>query len=733
MAYEVSAGGGSGYYSNPVNVESDYNSDDEGWFYPDEDNAQAWYENLVNNPVQWYGGTVDIEAEPIDNDYSSGSGSNNNDYYAPTQETQEEDYYDYTPTKSEAQKPVAAPEPEQPELEVTTVEEPKMGYTWTEVQPAAQPEQASVDQGFVTRMQNSVGQEEDQSKFYTGNPVTMQQEEPQGRSFMDRVMSIGTTPVYGESQAGPVAQPLNLPLSNMQAMQYGIDQSMALADRYNLVPTGQPATPAVPSATPNNPLSAAGAPNLFQGGSYLPGRRITLTERPLPQTPMAAMAPLATGQTPVNGLPEIQMRDYGYRNIPTINTELPEAEVSPVPVNYYGPENHLLGAGPMEPSEAMTNPVNRTTPAPHTLGAGPHDQTFPGTVVADELMPNMTWNDYFTRNAPTGNPLDNNMSPAFIPGTNQPWTELQQSILESIPEGTSPEVRDYMIRQGTERYNQLMAQQTMKNEFSQNLPADWTPEQRQAYVDNHTGPDGNLQFDITAALNGWLPDEVAVPSTDAVGRYNPALQYILTPIPEYNPDGSIKTDKDGNQVVHYPFNSPADILHLWEKVNIYNPETGPISYTQNGEGFRGLSEAVLNDPLINKFLATSPYGSILQSVIPDGSKSPEKVKATYEEYMQAVDRFIIKMPALQQLINNNLLTKEDIARFFFKGLDPVKEEKEKTTKKSGGGGGGRGSSSSSGRRGGGGGGYGSSGGTTNPPVANQKMSRIFNIMKNWSF
>lgn len=804
MAMDEMYGGGSGginYYANPVNVEVANNNNDDEWFYPDEDNAQSWYESLVNNPVQWYGSEpVEIEAEPIDN-------SSRYDYsgymeYSTKQETPEVDYDSYTPAKQEAPKQVQTTEQELPDLEVTTVEEPKMGYTWSEVQPARQPEQASVDTAFIKTAQGRTGNNEDETKFYTGNPIRQEEEAP-SRSLADRIMSFGTTPAYGESQAQtPI--PLQPLLSNMQALQYGTGQAIAtgkaVTDYYGGFAQPKIQTPSIP----NNPLSAAGAPNLFRGGSYIPVRQT------------ATLAP--TRQTPVNLLPEIQAADYGYRNMPNISAQnvavptlqpvgqspvisspnmpniqagyngyrntptiitpdvtqyLPEAQVSQA--GYNGP-THYLGAGPQDveyPSnplgsvrdrfadaspaalEEPGNPViERNAPAYHTLGAGPREQLYESQAHPDELQryssgPLENPEDFvggvrdlgeYFRQSLANNPFE--QTPAFQEGNYE--YEFRYGDPRNIPPDQIASVYQRMTGDSEfaatlqQEYERLKGYGLSDRQISADLAriatrnnAELSAMNKQDTIRSLMNPDGSMRFDLSAALDGTLPDEYAVPNMDKEsGRYNEALEYILTPVTEYNADGTIRTDKDGNPIVHYPFNSPAEILHLWEKVNVYDPSAGPIKYTQDGEGFRGIPDDLPDD--VKKFLATSPYGSILQSTLPGGSGKPETIKATYEEYMQAVEKFIIAMPALQQLINNNLLTKEDIAKFFFKGLD-VKKEEEKTTKKSSGGGGGRGSSSSGSSRRSGGGGGGSSSSTTNPPVANQKMSRIFNIMKNWSF
>ena len=621
MASDDLYDGGGGYYGNPLNyytpTYSNNKSDDDGWFYQ-EGGSDNTYQDIMNNSNNNDNTYLDIIAEPIEEEPEQTAPQY--DYsgymqYSTQPETyNNDDDYTYYSQKTEAPKPVAAPEPEQPELEVTTVEQPKMGYTWTETQPAAKPEQASVDQGFVTRMQNSAGQDEEETKFYTGNPIQQQEE---------------------ESQPGPVAQPLNMPLSNMGAIQYGINQAINTADFYNAL-GNQNATPvpaAVPSAVPNNPLSAVGAPNLFQGGSYLPG------------TPQPQIRGVASriDQTPGTGPAPIQRM-----TVPG----LPEAEVETIPQMRY------------------------------TGRRGTEQQTAPNPIARMSALP--------------------------------------EAVVEQVP-------------QQTQSQNRPVSQNNPFAEINYDVdPMDlittMTPE---AYLEQIRNQPPALDYGMQS-LN--LP-----PVVDSEGNPNAAMDYIFTPYYERNLDGSIKTNAAGEPLIRMPFSQPAQILSMFRNPEVQSEVLGASDYhtleAQNpGEGYRGIDLDAL-DPEVRKFLANSPLTSLWSMDRDD--VNVDKIDATQTEWNKALNSFIEAVPALKQLIEQGALTKAEVGKYFFRQIG--KEEKEKTTKKSsgggGGGGGGRSSSSSSARKfsTGGGGSSGSSSGAVNPPVANQKMSRIFNIMKNWSF
>ena len=131
--------------------------------------------------------------------------------------------------------------------------------------------------------------------------------------------------------------------------------------------------------------------------------------------------------------------------------------------------------------------------------------------------------------------------------------------------------------------------------------------------------------------------------------------------------------------------------------------------------------------------------------------SQEFANMTEDEYEYFAQLFMSKFPELQELVNQGLLKKEDIANFFFKALP-------EGTGSGTGTGTGSGSYSGKGYYGYGyGGGYGYpvyyGGGkstpylqgntpyaqktqrdtNSNPVNTNQRQSRIYNIMKNWSF
>lgn len=111
----------------------------------------------------------------------------------------------------------------------------------------------------------------------------------------------------------------------------------------------------------------------------------------------------------------------------------------------------------------------------------------------------------------------------------------------------------------------------------------------------------------------------------------------------------------------------------------------------------------------------------------------ELVKASGEELVKAVDAFIQANPQLQVMIQNGLLTRDDIMSHFFKGITETKEDDSNSKKSYGGGGGYKKSSSGGSRRGGYGGGGGSSNYGYAPSDKEQRQARVNNIMKNWTF
>ena len=735
MAMDELYGGGSGgtyYYANPVNVEEAEDNDD-GWFYQEGGSGSSVYDSIINNSGSSGGSDTytNIIAEPIEEDYTPQYDYSGYLQYSTTPETSEDDY-SYTAAKSEAPKPVSAPEQEPVEVEAEPVAETSSGFEWTPVTPTTQPEQTTQESAFVKTAKGSSATD-DETKFYSGNPV--QQEEAEPRSFVDRLMSFGTSPAYGESQA-VTPQPLNLPLNNMQAMQYGINQAMQTYDNYygNVQPQPAVQTPTVP----NNPLSAAGAPNLFQGGSYLPGRRMVLTSTPLATiapVQIQSANPLITGQTPINGLPEMQMRDYGYRNMPSLSAEIPEAQVSQAG---YNGSTHYLGAGPQDLEEPLNPVSNYYGPTNHILGAGPKEELFEAQAHPDELqryyrntdelwMPEISMEQYLRGLNGMANPLNTQQTPAFQEGTYE--YDFRYGDPRNIPADQIASVYQRMTGDAEgavklqQEYERLKGYGLSDRQISADLArmatrnnAELSAMQDQDTIRSLMNPDGTLQFDRNAARQGLLPEDVAVPGVDEIGRWNEALRSIF----KWDGDKMLKDDKGNPQLNNY---DPYDILDMWLRPYA----NGSQAYTVNGAGYQGLPDDLPKD--VKKFIATSPFGSLMQA---DNDKQYETVQATGKEWEQALDKFIAAMPALQQLLNYGVLTKEEIGKYFFKGIETKKEE-EKTTKKSGGGGGGRGSSSSGGSRRGGGGGGGGSSTPANPPVANQKMSRIFNIMKNWSF
>ena len=145
-----------------------------------------------------------------------------------------------------------------------------------------------------------------------------------------------------------------------------------------------------------------------------------------------------------------------------------------------------------------------------------------------------------------------------------------------------------------------------------------------------------------------------------------------------------------------------------------------------------------------KYLASDSTHALQQLFLNNGQNIDrlETVSGTSEEYRKAMEAFLEANPALKLMVDNNVLSLDDIQMNFFRNVEFDDEENAKKNgygsysrsgySRRGGGGGGRGG-------GGGGGGYsygssyGNSGNSSGATTKSQSDTRIHNIMKNWTF
>ena len=132
----------------------------------------------------------------------------------------------------------------------------------------------------------------------------------------------------------------------------------------------------------------------------------------------------------------------------------------------------------------------------------------------------------------------------------------------------------------------------------------------------------------------------------------------------------------------------------------------------------------------------------LNEIVSSYPQNVETVEMTEKEFNAKFDKFLSANPELQSLIDSGAVTRADVAAYFCKNIKVVKEDETNIKTYGGGGylrGGGGGGRGRGGGGGGGGGGrsYGSSTGTSSVSsgsyASKQSASRIHNIMKNWTF
>lgn len=283
-----------------------------------------------------------------------------------------------------------------------------------------------------------------------------------------------------------------------------------------------------------------------------------------------------------------------------------------------------------------------------------------------------------------------------------PLNRVERSIYDLLPDTlTTAQKQEYA------QYAQRLISQ---------LPNDMSAQDRTNFISGLIrGAEQRYGYGYVPASTGGMPEEDAVPELLEDGNYNTALDRILR-------DNSIMRDENGN-VVYDKDGNPLE-THTYTNMDILNLYADPsykgdgLSHPENGGiGYRGVT--IPDD--VKEIMASTLYYAAGQG------EQAETVEMTATKFNELAEKFMEANPTLKLLVDQGRLTLEDIGNFFFKKI--------KTT------GGSRGYSGGGYGRyyGGGGGGrgyYGGGGSSSyrpNPTQANQRQSRIYNIMKNWSF
>ena len=282
-----------------------------------------------------------------------------------------------------------------------------------------------------------------------------------------------------------------------------------------------------------------------------------------------------------------------------------------------------------------------------------------------------------------------------------------------------------------------------------------------------TDTEGNLHFDYVLAREGMLPPEMTYPAVDENGRGNAAYNELMNSVEYFDKDGmelyrgndgtywqgipqadgTVKYEKymDVDGVDIRPKYSAEDILSMY--VNPNGGRNGESSWRGLENVFDGLTAEERAG--MEELLAAFVRGGDLNAETMYDTEFANMTPAEYEKFVQL---FLSKMPALQDFIDKGLMSREELENFFFKNIP----DGNGGALRGGSGGSGSGYRSGYYRNYGGYGGYGyypyrrsggssgngyyypssGSGRTSNiatPVTTNQNQSRIYNIMKNWSF
>lgn len=272
-----------------------------------------------------------------------------------------------------------------------------------------------------------------------------------------------------------------------------------------------------------------------------------------------------------------------------------------------------------------------------------------------------------------------------------------------------------------------------------------------------TDQSGNLHFDYVSAREGLLPDELTYPEVDENGNGNAVYNEFANSVQYFDDngmslyrddngtyyqgvpqaDGTVKYEKYKGDVTAHNKYDAQDILSMYVNPNA---RQGDSAWRGLDNVFEGLTPEERKG--MEELLANFVRGGDLDA-IREGFPT-EFANMTEAEYEKFVQLFLSKMPALQKLIDDGVISRTELENFFFKNIDDGSGNGTRSGSGTGGnyggyyrgyGGGGyypyyRGGSS-------GGGSYYTpnrvSGGSASPNTANQRQSRIYNIMKNWSF
>ena len=348
--------------------------------------------------------------------------------------------------------------------------------------------------------------------------------------------------------------------------------------------------------------------------------------------------------------------------------------------------------------------------------------------------------------------------------------ELVNAFLERDPRNTTPEnlIQTYLNLTGDTAYADEMQKDYARFKGMGMNDRQISAELYRRMADHQnpmaraTDTQGNLHYDFALAGSGMLPDEIAVPVVYEDGTGNEAFNE-LTSMNYYNDDGEILYEgNDGNYyygvpqadgTVDYrvykgepaskaPKYTPEQILSMFVNPNAGQP--GESTWRGLDAVFEGLTpeERKGMEELLAAFIRGGDINAIREGF------DLELANMTEAEYNKFAQKFFDKMPALKALVDKGVIKESDIANFFFKSLPEGKGNPGTTSKP-------KGSYTGGGYYGGGGGGYyypGYGGGRSrtyaptayasqarvdrnpvNPTGANQNQSRVYNIMKNWSF
>lgn len=329
--------------------------------------------------------------------------------------------------------------------------------------------------------------------------------------------------------------------------------------------------------------------------------------------------------------------------------------------------------------------------------------------------------------------------------------EYQKGVIESriasdnaAKEGVAKDLANLVGLSSEEQRNE---QQRMRNENKSKMES-------QIEDNNITATD------LTDNERNYGSGAYAIPGYTYEGNMNPTLQSVIAGERSINqvPEGRPGYNADGtpNDMLKALLNGEyIPDASIGELATIY-PEHYETLRRANSDGMLALFDATYGQSLagfegitipdsIKDFIASSSGKSMgqLETGFIDGNgnlqilsnKDIEYVKASGADYDKAIDTLIGANKVLQDMISAGLVTKDDIARHFFKGLSETKEADDSTKKSYSGGGGGKSSSKKSYSSGGrSGGGYSSGSGYAYAPNdKEQRQARVNNIMKNWTF